>query len=106
MENPAPATPIPYLPFEKFVAAVGDPLRWRIVQTLAAGDPLMVIEIADRLGRSPGLISKHLARLRAGGLVVQGQARLYRIPKVFLQTPGTLDFGHCQLPVVPLLPPE
>jgi len=36
-------------------------------------------------------------KLRAAGLVVQGHAHLYQIPKQLLPTPGTLDCGLCLL---------
>ena len=99
MENlPAtpPATP-PLLPLETFAAALGDATRWRIVTALAEGQPLMVSELAVRIGRSPDLTSKHLARLRKAGVVEQVRGRLYRIPPAYLQTPGLVDFGHCQI---------
>ena len=100
MENPpAPlATAIIPPPLEKFAPALGDVTRWQIVALLAAGEPLLVSEIAAKLGRDAGLISKHLARLREAGVVTAGRARLYQIPPMFLQTPGIADFGHCQLP--------
>ncbi|MEO7932013.1 MAG: helix-turn-helix domain-containing protein [Chthoniobacterales bacterium] len=76
----------------------GDATRWRMIAELAKGEPLMVSELATRLGRSPGLISKHIARLREAGLVEVGRARLYNIPSRFLRTPGVADYGHCQIP--------
>jgi len=59
----------------------------------------MVIEIARRIGRKDDLISKHLAVLRQSGLVVTGQAGMYRIPPQFLPAPGQriVDYGACLL---------
>jgi len=81
------------------LAAIGDPVRWRILSELSAGEPLMVIEIAERIKRDAGLVSKHLAVLRRAGLVVASRARLYQIPKPYLPAPGqrVADFGHCLL---------
>ena len=81
------------------LAAIGDPVRWRILSELSAGEPLMVIEIAERIKRDAGLVSKHLAVLRQAGLVVAGRARLYQIPKQYLHAPGQrlADYGHCLL---------
>lgn len=81
------------------LAAIGDPVRWRILSELSAGEPLMVVEIAERIGRDAGLVSKHLAVLRKAGLVVSGRARLYQIPLQFLPSPGqrVVDYGHCLL---------
>ena len=88
---------IPLLPLAALAPALGDVTRWRIVATLAAGESLLVSELATRLGRSPDMISKHLARLRTAGIVEVGRARLYNIPARFMRTPGVADFGHCQI---------
>ena len=69
-------------PLEKFAPALGDVTRWQIVALLAAGEPLLVGEIAAKLGRDAGLISKHLARLRDKGLVSfrrEGTTLFYRV---------------------------
>ncbi len=104
MNEPA-STPVatvaapPLLPLAPFLAAIGDPLRWSILGELSAGDPLLVKEIAERLGRSPSLISKHLAVLRRGGVVVAGRGNFYQVPKAFPvdATARRIDFGHCEL---------
>lgn len=90
---------IPHLAVTPLVTAVGDPLRWAILAELADGEPLMVKEIAQRLGRKPSIVSKHLAVLRAAGAVVQGRGRLYQIPPHFRIAPDQrhVDFGHCLL---------
>lgn len=93
-----PSAP-PRPPLKPMLKALGEPLRWRILVELSAGEPLMVIELAGRLRRSPDLISKHLAVLRAAGMVETGRGRLYQIPRPYVPTPGerVLDFGHCLL---------
>src|ERR1017187_2253646 len=90
---------VPHLPIDPLVAAVGHPTRWAILAELSAGEPLMVKEIAQRLRRSPSLVSKHLAVLRRAGAVVSGRGRLYQIPSHFLAAPDKrhVDFGHCLL---------
>jgi len=66
---------------------------------MSVGEPLMVTEIAERVGISPNLTSRHLAGMRKAALVVCGRNRLYQIPKQYLPVPGqrVVDFGHCLL---------
>jgi helix-turn-helix protein len=103
MNTPVSATPAaentPQLPFEPIVAALGTPLRWKILSELcAAGEPLMVREIAQRVGCSAGLASKHLAVLRWAGVVMM-KRRLYQIPPQYIVSADKrhVDFGHCLL---------
>jgi len=51
------------------LAAASDPVRHGLLRELAAGAPLPVYELAERLGRPPDLISKHLRVLRDARLV-------------------------------------
>ncbi len=90
---------MPVLPFAELVAAVGDPTRWAILAELSSGEPRMVKELAQKLGRSPSLISKHLKMLQRAQMVVTGRGRLWQIPKEFLAAPDKrhVDFGHCLL---------
>ncbi len=83
-------------PLGKFIAAAGSPLRWKILGELAAGEPLMVKEIAERLKCSSSLVSKHLAVLRRAGMVMVGHAGVYLIPPHFpIATAARhVDFGH------------
>jgi DNA-binding transcriptional ArsR family regulator len=89
----------PLLPLKAVLHGAGDPTRWLILAELAAGEPLMVKEIAQHLRCSPSLISKHLAVLRKGGLVVTGRAGLYSIPAQYLVSKEKrhVDYGHCLL---------
>jgi DNA-binding transcriptional ArsR family regulator len=97
--DPSPQTPAvqTQLALEDVLPAIGDPTRWRILAELSAGEPLMVTELGQRLGRSADLISKHLATLRRAGLVVSGRGRLYQIPPQYLTAPHTVDIGYCLL---------
>ena len=89
----------PLVPFGPMTTALGHPIRWRIMAELSDGEPLMVTEIAKRIGLNADMTSKHLATLRKAGMVVSGQARLYRIPKQYLPVPGqrVVDYGYCLL---------
>ena len=93
--NPVPSD----LPLVALVKAIGDPVRWAILRELAAGEPLMVVEIAQTLKKSPTLVSKHLVWLRKAGAVVTGRAGLYTIPSRFRPVPGerVVDYGYCLL---------
>lgn len=48
--------------------ALGEPLRWRIVELLAA-EELCVCHLVDELGVAQPLVSHHLRALREAGLV-------------------------------------
>lgn len=64
-------------------AALADPTRRRIVETLAQG-PLSSGEIAGRFDISASAISQHLKTLRAAKLVhvrVEAQWRIYELDK-------------------------
>jgi DNA-binding transcriptional ArsR family regulator len=89
----------PKLPFNPLIGAIGEPTRWAILSELSLGEPLMVKELAQKLRRSPTLISKHLAVLRKAGAVVIGRGGLYQIPSHFLTSKENrhVDFGHCLL---------
>jgi len=51
-----------------FLRLAGHPLRWRLLSELACSDR-QVRELCGRLGQAQSLVSYHLGRLRAGGLV-------------------------------------
>jgi DNA-binding transcriptional ArsR family regulator len=95
---PSPQIPSP-VPFAEMVAAIGDPTRWAILAELSSGEPRMVKELAQKLGRSPSLISKHLAMLKRANMVVTGRGRLWQIPAHFIAAADKrhVDFGHCLL---------
>jgi predicted transcriptional regulator len=82
---------IPHPPIDALVKGIGAPVRWAILAELASGEPRMVKEIAQKLRRSPTLVSKHMAVLRRAGV--------YQIPKHFVVAPDKrhIDYGHCLL---------
>ena len=99
-ENPQKTTSVQPLPSRDLLAAaLGHPARWKILKELSHGEPRMVRELAKVIGCSPDMTSKHLAKLRQAGAVVQGRGRLYQIPPQHLPAPGekVVDFGHCLL---------
>lgn len=67
-----------------FLALAGHPIRWRLLAELAASDR-QVGELTAAVGQPQNLVSYHLARLRAGGLVsshrssFDGRAAYYRV---------------------------
>jgi DNA-binding transcriptional ArsR family regulator len=90
---------VPHPDAALLLKAVGDPLRWRILAELAAGEPLMVKELAERVGVSRAVASKQMAVLRRAGAVVVGRGRLYQIPPGHLVAAELrhVDYGHCLL---------
>jgi DNA-binding transcriptional ArsR family regulator len=90
---------IPHPAIHPLLRSFNAPMRWAILAELAAGEPLMVKEIAERIKRKPSIVSKHLAVLRRSGAVVIGRGRLYQIPDHYLTSSDKrhLDFGHCLL---------
>ena len=52
-----------------FLALAGHPVRWRLLSELASSDR-QVRELTALAGQPQNLVSYHLAKLRAGGLVV------------------------------------
>lgn len=100
LPNEAPTPPAEArLPRGPMAKALGASLRWRILGELASGEPLMVVQIAEKLDCQPTLISKHMAWLREAGMVETGRSGLYAIPRRFLPSPGNgvVDYGHCLL---------
>ncbi len=96
MSNPTTPTPARTLPMADLSTALADPTRWRILQELArAGEPIMVLEIAKKLGLPATNVSKHINILRRCGLVRPGRANLYSIPAEFRvpDQPLALDYG-------------
>lgn len=58
------------------VKALAEPLRWRIVQLLAA-EELCVCHLVDELGVPQPLVSHHLKVLRQAGLVESSKYRYW-----------------------------
>jgi protein-tyrosine-phosphatase len=93
-----------------FLRVAGHPLRWRLLRELAHSD-LHVGELTRLTGRPQSLVSYHLARLRADGLVAarrssaDGRAAYYSLD---LSRCGELlaDTGGALHPGLRLEPPQ
>ena len=70
-----PAVP-PAAPALEVARALGDPLRWRIVELLA-GEQLCVAHLTEELGVGQPLVSHHLKALRTAGLVSTDRYRYW-----------------------------
>jgi len=91
-QTPAPVRPA--LPLEDATAAIGNATRWKILAALAEGEPLMVADVAARVGLSPTSASKQLMYLRSLGAVGITR-RLHHISKKLPQPrPNQIDFGY------------
>lgn len=79
--------------------ALGNKIRWQALRELAAGVPLMTIELADRVGVTPNTLSRHMQVLMHCGLVKQNRARQYFVPSEWLASKKdrVLDYGGCLL---------
>jgi DNA-binding transcriptional ArsR family regulator len=95
--TPTPSPP----PFalETVLTAISVPARWQILRALAAGEQLMVSEVAERAGISATLASKHLGVLRRLGIVLNRRGRMCELPASILadKEQRLLDFGWCTL---------
>jgi arsenate reductase (thioredoxin) len=80
-------------PPTELARALGDPLRWRIVELLAA-EQLCVAHLAEELATAQPLVSHHLKVLRAAGVVETDRYRYwtyYRLrPGALVQLAATL----------------
>lgn len=72
-----------------FVRLVGDPLRWSLVRELAGSDR-RVRELTEAVGQPQNLVSYHLGRLRAEGLVVSRRSSFDGRDTYY-----HLDLDHC-----------
>jgi arsenate reductase (thioredoxin) len=63
-------------PEPEVARALGDPLRWRIVELLAA-EQLCVAHLAEELGAAQPLVSHHLKVLREAGLIESDRYRYW-----------------------------
>lgn len=80
-------------------SALGNSTRWKALRELAGGEPLMTIELAERVGASANTLSRHMKVLLAGGLVTQNRAGQYAIPagRLVSAEERILDYGTCLL---------
>lgn len=91
---------MPKLDAAQTLAILGTPLRWQLMQMIAASGPQSANELATALKLNFNNVSKHLRILRDAGLleIAPGEDRrfvLYSVPEVFKRAAGELDFGFC-----------
>jgi DNA-binding transcriptional ArsR family regulator len=91
--TPAPAT----LTYEQLAEILTNAVRWQILADLSAGGHHMVLEIAERTGLTPALVSQHLRPLRRHGIVLPNRAGLHAIAPAWLTAPGEITIGPCVL---------
>ena len=60
------------------VKALAHPLRMRIIETLAAGDPMTTKQVAEKLGEKPTRLYHHVDLLEKAGLIRLTHTRLNR----------------------------
>jgi DNA-binding transcriptional ArsR family regulator len=91
--------------------AIADPVRYRVLQLMARGEVLTVIEMAKRLKVHPDTMGKHVKAMRRGQLIrrvksegADGRVKQFQIaeacrPAVPEGAQRVLDFGCCTLRV-------
>jgi arsenate reductase (thioredoxin) len=82
--------------------ALGDPLRWRIMELLAE-EQLCVAHLAEELGVGQPLVSHHLKVLRQAGLIEPDR---YRYWTYYRLRPGALVRLAATFGLLPLSPPR
>ncbi len=110
MSTPAAPPSLPVsapqvVPPDTVYAALGDPVRRRLIQTLADGQPRTATALTGSSSRRLDATLKHLVNLRGAGLVIttanpgDGRRQLYRlnptIPVTKTETGWEIDFGYC-----------
>ena len=101
--DPSPLPPLPPLegraPFLPLVTALGNEVRWRLLQALVHGEGRELRELAAAVGHASDNTRRHLAILVEAGLVFQGRGHLYQMVASRLPQPGQplLECGHCLL---------
>jgi DNA-binding transcriptional ArsR family regulator len=79
--------------------ALGNSTRWEALRELAAGEPLLTIELSEQLGAERNSLSRHMKILHSCGLVTKNRAGQYAIPpgRLVSKEERILDYGICLL---------
>ena len=78
-------------------AALGDPIRFALVERLLSEGELSAGALQDGVGVSPPAVSRHLKVLREAGVVeqrVDAQRRLYSVSPEAVQTISAWTMSH------------
>ena len=107
LEAAAPAVSGSGLDLVALSLAVGNPVRWRVLQMLATEGPKSVTDLAVRTNRLQHSMTKHMQVLRAAGAVVMvagtdGDRRklFHALPPGCLRDGANgkeIDYGVCVL---------
>src|ERR1017187_5579377 len=81
-----PARPLP--DHELLLTAISHSGRWRMLRALCAGEAMSVTELAEVIGCSVDMSSKHLKVLKAAGMVLQKRNRLYALQPAHQPVPA------------------
>lgn len=112
----SPSARSPSTPPPAFLQLAAHPLRWQLMHELAASD-LRARDLCTRTGARQSLVSYHLARLRAGGLVAprrssaDGRDTYYRLElercaQLMAQAGRALHPGLAPAAAAPSMTPE
>ena len=82
---------------------MGNELRLQALRELAAGEALMTVELAERIGTSVSNLYHHMKKLLDAGMVQQNRAGLYSIPpeSIVSTAERVIDYGSCLLRLKP-----
>ena len=75
-------------------SALGNPIRWAVLQVLFTHEALPTTAIAKFVGEERSRLSKHLRLMTKLGVIEHWHGKIYRIPPRF-RVPGeaVVDFG-------------
>jgi ArsR family transcriptional regulator, arsenate/arsenite/antimonite-responsive transcriptional repressor len=88
-------------PHDETLRAIAEPVRWRIVELLAA-EELCVCHLVDELGVAQPLVSHHLRVLRDAGLVATSKHRYWTYYRLLPDGLAALARSIGQLAELPL----
>ncbi len=90
------------MPIDDLLAALSEPTRLRALQIIWDGDEHCVCELMDRLGATQSRMSRHMARLKAAGLLTDRRdaqwVRYRRNPDLPAQWQAVVDAVLAVLP--------
>ena len=90
---------VPPVSLSSLASGLGNVIRLKALRELAAGEPLMTVELAERTGVKANALARHLKVLLAAGMVTQNRAGQYSIPpeRLTSKEARNVDYGSCLL---------